>query len=207
MTQDSPNEHLGPKACELLSTEYQSLRDELSSRWTMLYALGTLAWVVVAGGLAAIYATPGGPHNELALFLLPVLIFIALLFGGEIVWMSGLHRTCQLIEHRLKCALPEDDQKRVEGLLWHHRYGRYVKDFPGSTTMLFGVGALLALSVTALSVPVLAYFGVTPPRADTWGTGLGWAFVIVFALGATVAMVGTFLLARRVQRQPQVLKR
>jgi hypothetical protein len=180
---------------DFLIAEFNSMRQELASRWTMLYALGTLSWAVVAGSLAVIYAAPGGPFYPLALFVVPVVLILGLIFGGEVAWMAALHRSCANIESAVQARLPIADRDRFGTLLWHTKFGTEFRSFPGA--LATGLGASLLFF---LSIAVLVFYPFGSALSEVGWSGLEIIFAqIAVVLSAVLILGGSWIHSQRVQ--------
>jgi hypothetical protein len=179
---------------DFLLAVYSSLRQELGSRWTMLYALGTLTWGIVAGTLAAIYLSPVKPFYDLALFVLPVILILGVIFSGEMVWMSSMHATCRRIEAYFGAEWTTESKA---ALLWHGNRV-FFSQFPGAVWMAVGAASLFVSSVTALLYPL--YSALTEPG----GLPASVADVIVIAfVAAAVGVPAIGLRQARVEQRPR----
>lgn len=180
---------------DFLIAEFNSMRQELVGRWTMLYTLGALSWVVVAGSFAAIYTAPRGPFYDLSLVGVPALLLLGSIFGGEVAWMAALHRSCSNIEKEMLARMEDIDPARLRTLLWHTQYGQFLFAFPGASILVVSSSTLFLVSVFAF---VLYPF----PSALC---SVGWSQANVeFAQGASLIaaitiVIATWLYARHVQ--------
>jgi hypothetical protein len=172
-------------AVDFLVAEYGSLRSELATRHTMLYQMGVLTWAVVSGSIAAIWIVSSGQLDWLALFIIPVLTILSIVFAGETLWMAALHSAARGIEERFHEELGSTIGALGDGLYWHHRFGSRIKHFPGAKWMSYCTLALLGLSTLALSWPLYLYFRL--PLSEGGGAPIPWMFAI-FSGGVTLVV-------------------